>query len=81
MKPSFWLTLLAAGLLALALRPLLVTGGEPASASLWRGEQPTHSASIAIAPLPEPVAKPLPKRVRPRGRTIDQILANPLGSR
>lgn len=64
---SFLFTLLAAGLLALVLRPLLSTGGEP----------PSSRAGIEIAPLPAAVPKPAKPRRKP-GRSIEQILNNPL---
>jgi hypothetical protein len=68
---SFLLLLLIAGGVTLALRPLLSTGGEPQ----------THPASIEIAPLSvhHPHADPPKPRPRPQGRTLQQILENPLG--
>jgi hypothetical protein len=68
---SFPVLLLAAGLLALALRPLLVTGGEPQQ----------HLGGVTVAPLPvhhPHTDHPVPKPRRKPGRTIEQILNNPL---
>jgi hypothetical protein len=66
---SFWLSLLIAGGIAIALRPVLNS----------KGEAPIFRADIEIQPLSvhhlhvDP-PKPTP---RPRGRTIEQILADP----